>query len=76
MRERCGSAGTARPYARGWQGLEPHFVKMRDAARQVIQVREADRPEAAVVREGLAIILDNEAEYLRRMDRVVGLLRA
>ena len=56
----------------GLEGLEPHFVRMRDAARQVIQVREADRPGAAAVREGLAIILDNEAEYLRRMDRVVG----
>ena len=57
----------------GLLGLEPHFVKMRDAARGVIRAREGDRPDAATVREGLAIILDNEAEYLRRMDRVVRL---
>ncbi len=58
----------------GLAGLEPHFVKMRDAARQVIRVRRrAIGPTLARVREGLAVILDNEAEYLRRMDRVVGL---
>ncbi len=32
-----------------------------------------DQPDVATLREGTAIILDNEAEYLRQMDRVVGL---
>ncbi len=57
----------------GLRGLEPHFVKMRDAARQVIRAGESGRPDFARVREGVAVIRDNEAEYLRRMDRVVGL---
>ena len=57
----------------GLEGLEPHFEKMQAAARRVIRAGEGDRPDVATVREGLAVILDNEAEYLRRMDRVVGL---
>jgi two-component system, LuxR family, sensor kinase FixL len=57
----------------GLLGLEPSFVKMQDAARQIIQVAKTDRPDAATVREARAVILDNEADYLRRMDSVVGL---
>src|SRR5262249_43310675 len=56
----------------GLAGLEPHFLKMRDAARRVIRAGEGDRSDGATVREGLAVILENEPEYLRRMDRVVG----
>ena len=48
-------------------------MKMRDAARQMIQDGDEFRPGIARVREEVAIILDNEAEYLRRMDQVVGL---
>jgi two-component system, LuxR family, sensor kinase FixL len=54
-------------------GLDPYFVKMRDAAQRVIRAGARDRAGVDTVREGLAVILDNEAEYLRRMDRVVGL---
>jgi two-component system sensor kinase FixL len=57
----------------GLQGLEPHFAKMREAARSMIRAGEDRPPDAAMVRGGLAIILDKEAEYLRRMDRVVGI---
>jgi two-component system sensor kinase FixL len=57
----------------GLQGLEPHFVTMRDAARSMIQAGEGRPPDAAIVRQGLAIILANEAEYLGRMDQVVGI---
>ena len=57
----------------GLEGLDPYFLKMRDAAQQVIRAGADDGPGAAPVREGLAAILDNEAEYLRRMDQVVGL---
>ena len=46
---------------------------MQDAAQADHPSRRGDRPDVAAVREGLAVILDNEAEYLRRMDRVVGL---
>ena len=60
----------------GLQGLDPYFVKMRDAARRVIRAGANDRPAVAMVREGLTVILDNEAEYLRRMDRVVGLFES
>ena len=55
------------------EGLEPYFVRMRDAARQVIRADENDQPDAATVHEGLGIIRDNEGEYLQKMDRVVGL---
>ena len=57
----------------GLEGLEPFFAKMQAAAGRVIRAGESDRPDVATVREGLVVILDNEAEYLRRMDRVVGL---
>ena len=57
----------------GLEGLYPYFLKMRDAAQQVIRAGADDGPGAAPVREGLAAILDNEAEYLRRMDQVVGM---
>lgn len=60
----------------GLEGLEPHFLKMRDAARRVIQAGEGDRPYGAAVQEGLSVIRDNEGEYLRRMDRVVGLFES
>jgi two-component system sensor kinase FixL len=60
----------------GLMGLNPYFVKMGDAARQVIRAGTSDRPDVATVREGLAVILDNEVEYLRRMDQVVGLFES
>ena len=53
--------------------VEPSYVKMQAAARRVIRAGEADSPDVTVIPEGLAGILDNEAEYLNRMDRIVGL---
>ncbi len=57
----------------GLEGLEPHFAKMQASARLVILAGEGNPRDVATVREGPAVILDNEAEYLRQMDRVVGL---
>jgi signal transduction histidine kinase len=57
----------------GLAALEPHFVTMRDAARRMIESGEGGRPDAARDRDGLAAILDHEAEYLWRMDHVVGI---
>jgi two-component system, LuxR family, sensor kinase FixL len=57
----------------GLAALEPHFVAMRDAARTMIESGASTRADAPGVRAGLATIIDHEAEYLRRMDRVVGL---
>ena len=57
----------------GLEGLEPHFVKMEDAARQVIRAGAGNRADLDTIRGQTAVILDNEAEYLRRMDRVVWL---
>lgn len=57
----------------GLAGLEPQFLMMETAAARMIRAGEADRPDVDTVREQLAVILDNEAEYLGRMDRVVGL---
>lgn len=57
----------------GLAALEPHFVTMCDASRQLIESGAGDRPDVVRVREGLAAILDHEAKYLEGMDRVVGL---
>jgi signal transduction histidine kinase len=57
----------------GLASLQPHFVTMRDAARRMIESGAGGRPDVAGGRDGLAAILDHEAEYLRQMDRVVGL---
>lgn len=68
--------GGGRASREGLAGLDPYFARVRDAARRVIRAGEADPPDSAEAREGLAVILDDEAEYLRRMDRVVGLYAA
>jgi two-component system sensor kinase FixL len=57
----------------GLRGLEPYFVTLRDAAAAMIRVGENERSDIAELRAGLTVILDNEAEYLRRMDEIVGL---
>lgn len=68
------AAGRIGPEVRdGLRDLEPCFARMRDAARRVIRAGAGNPPDAGAIREGLAQILDNEAEYLSRMDRVVGL---
>jgi two-component system sensor kinase FixL len=55
-------------------GLQPEFSTMRDAAQRMIEAVQENPPDAASIRVALAAILDHEAEYLGRMDRVVGLL--
>jgi two-component system sensor kinase FixL len=73
---RWGAGGNSAAVRDGLHGLEPLFVKMRDAAQQMIRAGEGDRPDLAAVGDARAVILQNEAEYLRRMDRVVGLYEA
>jgi two-component system sensor kinase FixL len=68
---RVGQSGTA--VRNGLKDLDPYFIQLRDAAQRVIQAGAGDRPDAATVHEAVVVILDNEAEYLRRMDQVVGL---
>jgi signal transduction histidine kinase len=53
--------------------LQPHFVAMRDAAQRMISSNPGHPPDATMVQEGLATVLDHEAQYLEGMDRVVGL---
>ena len=58
----------------GLEGLQPNFAKMQGAARRDRSSRETGSPDAGTAfGDGLAVLLDNEAEYLRRMDGVVGL---
>ena len=57
----------------GLAGLEPRFLIMETAAARLIRAGEVDPTDVDTVRLQLAVILDNEAEYLGRMDRVVGL---
>jgi signal transduction histidine kinase len=54
--------------------LEPFFTRMRDAAARMIRSYSGGRPGATMTaRADLATILDTEADYLARMDRIVGL---
>lgn len=57
----------------GLDGLTPYFQKMRDAAGRLVRARAGMRADPAATGAALAVILANEAEYLRRMDRVVAL---
>ncbi len=54
-------------------GLEPFFVRMRDAASRLIRDEARSRPGEPGIRDDIATILEAEPEYLERMDRVVGL---
>jgi signal transduction histidine kinase len=79
LRYEGGPWGTGRNSAvvrDGLRGIEHHFVEMRDAARRMIQDSQADRPDLAAIREGMAVILRDESEYLRRMDRIVQIYEA
>jgi signal transduction histidine kinase len=60
----------------GLAALQPHFVAMRDAARQIHESRVGGRPSAPSEEVALSTILDHESDYLRLMDRVVGLYEA
>jgi signal transduction histidine kinase len=57
----------------GLAGLEPSFSRLRDAALRLVRAGEARPPDVAAMNEARAVILDNEAEYLARMERAVGL---
>ncbi len=57
----------------GLAALGPSFAAMRDAARRLVESASADPPDAATARDAVAAILAREGDYLRRMDRVVGL---
>src|SRR5262249_33550293 len=57
----------------GLKGLDPYFTGMQAGARLMIQCGEREPPDLGSLRDGLSGILDNEAEYLSRMDRIVGL---
>ncbi len=70
LREAKGAGAEARD---GMNQLEPSFKKIQTAARRVVQAGAAGRPDPTALKEGLAGILDNEAEYLERMDHVVEL---
>ncbi len=65
--------GTDDDARRGLELLTPCFRRMEAGARTSIQAAEADPPDLAGIREGVAVILANEAEYLTRMEGVVGL---
>jgi C4-dicarboxylate-specific signal transduction histidine kinase len=55
------------PVRAAFDDLEPFFTRMRDAAQDLA------RGDSAEGRANLATILANEAEYLPRMDHIVGL---
>jgi signal transduction histidine kinase len=72
----AGVVGGSAAVREGLAALQPHFVAMRDAARQLLESREGGRPSAPSQEIALATILDHESDYLQRMDRVVGLYEA
>ena len=54
-------------------GLEPLYLRMRTAAERLIREDARRQPGSPADRDDLATILGAEAEYLERMDKVVGL---
>jgi len=60
----------------GLAGLAPSFLAMRDAAQHLIEaevVEPEERPRSLETQPSLSVLLDHEADYLRKMDRIVGL---
>src|SRR5208283_3465161 len=53
--------------------LEPFFTRMCAAVARLIGNDALRRPDDDAAHEDLATILENEGEYLARMDRIVGL---
>jgi signal transduction histidine kinase len=53
--------------------LTPLFLRMREAADRLIRDGASGPVDPAASRRELAVILENEAEYLSRMDRIVQL---
>lgn len=58
------------------ESLRPHFEAIRDAARDLIASQESGADDPARRAKGLAVVLDHEAQYLARMDSLVGLYEA
>lgn len=55
------------------QDLEPAFSRIRDGAGRMIRAAGRQPPDRDEVRDGLAVILAHEEDYLGRMDRIVQL---
>jgi signal transduction histidine kinase len=55
----------------GLESLQPQFERMRDAANRMIQAAQSLNGSNDTVRGELALIMDNEADYLAKMERVV-----
>lgn len=65
----AGSGHNSVAVREGLADLEPHYEAIRDAARRLL---EAGASGPLGDREAVATVLGHEAEYLRRMDQVVG----
>jgi signal transduction histidine kinase len=65
--------GNTASVSAGLSDIEPSFVSIRNAAEHFIQARETESSDTSAADAALAVILNNEAEYLQRMDGVVGL---
>jgi two-component system, LuxR family, sensor kinase FixL len=65
--------GNSRAVNAALEGLEPLYMRMKAAAERLIGDGARGQPGSGAARDDLAIILDAEAEYLERMDTVVGL---
>jgi signal transduction histidine kinase len=58
----------------GLESLQPQFSRMRDAARRMIQAAQGRDYKDSAVRTELALIIENEPEYLTRMEQVVAII--
>jgi two-component system, LuxR family, sensor kinase FixL len=65
--------GNSQAVSAALDGLEPLFLRMRTAADRLIRDEGRRQPADSTTQDDLAIILGAEAEYLQRMDQVVGL---
>ncbi len=56
-----------------FRDLAPSFERMRRAARRIVESQDRNPSRESVDQEDLNAILTNEADYLVRMDHIVGL---
>ena len=65
--------GNSRAVNAALDGLEPLYLRMRSATERLIREGTLGQPRSAAAHDDLATILGAEAEYLERMDKIVGL---
>jgi two-component system, LuxR family, sensor kinase FixL len=67
------SIGANSPKVRNaFEQIEPVFCRLKEAARGLVDEASKERTDGDGIRRYIGVVLANEAEYLERMERVVG----